>query len=225
MRLVVMRVVAGLLASGALPLVTLAQSGDFEDVRLAERTVQNTLEQQDTGQAGQWRNPATGVAGTITVVRSGLAPTGQKCREYTHKWQMASTETTYRGIRCREPTGLWKLVEPETVVTQVARAAPPPDAPAAAPAPPVGATASDIRRLQAALKDLLYLGGPVDGIMDARTRQARDRFAEDEQLMLSPEPDVAALADHAAGVLRRQKPGGACPIPAPRGKLIACGVL
>jgi len=219
MRRSVGRLMAAGLAFGLLPIMVLAQSADFEDVRLAERAVQNALEQYGATLACDWRNPSTGVGGKVAIVRSGLAPNGQTCREYTHIWQLPATETTYRGIRCREENGLWKLVEPEEMVAQVARAVPP------AEPPPVHANAGDVRRLQAALKDLLYLEGAVDGVMDERTREARDRFVEDEQLILSGEPDLAALADHAGAARGRQRPVGSCPVPAPHGKLIGCGVF
>ncbi|MCB9990616.1 MAG: glycine zipper 2TM domain-containing protein [Rhodospirillales bacterium] len=75
---------------------------------MAQRTNQ-VLETGVTSRPVTWRNPDTGVQGTITPTRTYTQPTGQYCREFQQTVTIAGQQQKAYGTACRQPDGNWKI--------------------------------------------------------------------------------------------------------------------
>lgn len=49
-------------------------------------------------------------SGSVTVLRTGTAPNGQPCREFSQAVTIAGKSETAYGIACRQLDGAWKIV-------------------------------------------------------------------------------------------------------------------
>jgi len=86
------------------------KSLDKVDQMYAERTGQNTLEHNPTGQKSNWRNPDSGNAGSYTPTRTYQAASGQSCREFETNVVIDGKTETATGTACRSADGTWKIV-------------------------------------------------------------------------------------------------------------------
>ena len=48
-------------------------------------------------------------SGTVTVLRTGTAPNGQPCREFSQAVTIAGQSETAYGTACRQPDGAWRI--------------------------------------------------------------------------------------------------------------------
>ncbi len=86
------------------------KSLDKADRLYAERTAQNSLEYNKTGQTSSWRNPDSGHSGTYTPTRHYQAASGQDCREYESTILVDGRQERAVGRACRQADGTWKIV-------------------------------------------------------------------------------------------------------------------
>ena len=82
-----------------------------EDIRLANATVQNTLEHSLSDRTHLWRNGGSGNSGTITAKRTYRAKEGFYCRVYEETLTVGSRTERYVGTACRDKDGSWKSGE------------------------------------------------------------------------------------------------------------------
>ncbi|MEQ9110489.1 MAG: hypothetical protein RIF37_05040 [Rhodospirillaceae bacterium] len=50
-------------------------------------------------------------SGSVTVLRTGTAPSGQPCREFSQAVTIGGRSETAYGIACRQPDGAWRIVD------------------------------------------------------------------------------------------------------------------
>ena len=86
------------------------KSLDKADQAYAERTAQNTLERNPTGQTSNWRNPDSGNAGSYTPKRTYQTASGQNCREFETTVVVDGKTETATGNACRSADGSWKII-------------------------------------------------------------------------------------------------------------------
>ena len=97
---------------GALLGTEAGKSLDKADRLYASRTTHQTLEYTPTGTTGQWRNPESGNAGSVTPLATSITANGQPCREYHQTVTIgAETQSAY-GTACRQADGSWRIVNP-----------------------------------------------------------------------------------------------------------------
>lgn len=86
------------------------KSLDRADRAYMERTTQQSLETQPTGQVSTWENPDNRHSGTVTPTRTYNRDDGGPCREFQQTVTIdGRTERAY-GTACRQPDGSWKIV-------------------------------------------------------------------------------------------------------------------
>lgn len=49
-------------------------------------------------------------SGSVTVLRTGTAPNGQPCREFSQAVTIGGQSETAYGTACRQPDGAWKII-------------------------------------------------------------------------------------------------------------------
>lgn len=81
-----------------------------------EDTLQYTLENNRTNEAGAWVNPDTGRSGSLLPVRTFQNEDGQYCREYVTTIFIDGEEQQGYGTACRQPDGNWKIVSEDSSV-------------------------------------------------------------------------------------------------------------
>jgi len=84
---------------------------DERDRLMMARTTQTSLEGARSGQVTQWRNPDTGVSGTITPKPAYTASSGQVCREFQQTVTIGGKTEQAFGTACRQPDGSWKITQ------------------------------------------------------------------------------------------------------------------
>lgn len=85
------------------------KSLDRADKLAAQRTAQDALEYNKSGQTSTWRNPDSGHSGTVTPVSTYRSDAGQDCREFETQIYVDGQQETGRGTACRQPDGTWKI--------------------------------------------------------------------------------------------------------------------
>lgn len=95
---------------GALVGSEVGKSLDRADRLAMQQTAQRTLEDEPTGTTGEWRNPDSGNAGTITPTRTYQNTDGQYCREYQQTITVGGQVEEAYGTACRQPDGTWQIV-------------------------------------------------------------------------------------------------------------------
>lgn len=117
----------GMHGCGALTLVVLlagcAGSGDTvrsapplylemtdDDIRLADATVQDTLEHVASASSREWRNVRSGHSGSVTPTSTYVSQAGLYCREFTETLTIGERRERYRQEACRDVDGQWKPV-------------------------------------------------------------------------------------------------------------------
>jgi surface antigen len=86
------------------------KSLDRADELAMERTSQQALESNRTGQASGWKNPDSGHSGTVTPTETYQTASGNHCREYQQTVTIGGKTERAHGRACREPDGTWKIV-------------------------------------------------------------------------------------------------------------------
>lgn len=95
---------AGLAAcAGAVPLdADLYEAMTEQDISLAAKLLQRTLDHAPDGTTRRWINDESGHSGAITPVRSYIASTGQYCRDYREDLSVGGENRNFRYSACRE---------------------------------------------------------------------------------------------------------------------------
>lgn len=112
---------------------------EFDDLSVIVPAVNEALETRRTGTSVPWSNPATGGAGTISILRTYYRADSVPCREYERTTERAGSDpTVVLGVGCRVGPSFWQLEEDAESETEtetaahVAEEAPAADEPAAA---------------------------------------------------------------------------------------------
>ena len=87
------------------------KSLDKADQLYAERTADQALETNPTGQSSTWNNPDSGNSGTVTPTRDGYADNGNYCREFQQTITVSGETQQAYGTACRQPDGSWRIVK------------------------------------------------------------------------------------------------------------------
>ncbi len=95
---------------GALVGSEVGKSLDRADRLAMQQTSQRTLEEVPTGSTGEWKNPDSGNAGTITPTRTYQNTEGEYCREYQQTITVGGQVEEAYGTACRQPDGTWQIV-------------------------------------------------------------------------------------------------------------------
>jgi surface antigen len=82
-----------------------------KDTDLAVRTMQNTLETAQDGDARRWSNPASGHSGTIRVLDTRVTEGGYFCRDYEETLHVGDKSSTQKLSACRDDDGTWRFAE------------------------------------------------------------------------------------------------------------------
>jgi len=82
---------------------------DVNDQKLAQKTAQEALENNPTGQQSAWRNPDSGHSGSYTPT-STYQVGGKDCREFETKVTIDGKSETAKGRACRNADGSWTIV-------------------------------------------------------------------------------------------------------------------
>lgn len=77
----------------------------------AQRNAQHALEYNQTGETRHWKNPATGVWGATTPLRTYLNENQMPCREYQITATVAAIDAKAPQAACRETGGVWWRVK------------------------------------------------------------------------------------------------------------------
>lgn len=72
------------------------------DVALAARLLQRTLDHAPDGTTRRWINDESGHSGAITPMRSYIAATGQYCRDYREDISVGSERRQFQYSACRD---------------------------------------------------------------------------------------------------------------------------
>ncbi len=73
-----------------------------QDVSLAARLLQRTLDHAPDGTTRRWTNDQSGHSGAITPVRSYIASTGQYCRDYREDLSIGGESRKFTYSACRD---------------------------------------------------------------------------------------------------------------------------
>ncbi len=84
---------------------------DKADRLYAQRTTQQSLENNPSGTTTAWRNPDSGHSGTVTPTRTYRAADGQNCREFEQTVYVDGKQETAKGRACRRADGTWQIVQ------------------------------------------------------------------------------------------------------------------
>lgn len=87
----------------------IGKSLDKADKAYAQRTAQDALEYNKTGQTATWRNPDSGHSGTVTPVNTYRSAEGEDCRKFETSIYVDGKQEQGTGIACRQPDGTWKI--------------------------------------------------------------------------------------------------------------------
>jgi surface antigen len=81
----------------------------FSDLDHAQMNaaVQAALETRQTGESGNWANPASGHRGTVTPTRTWVADDGRDCRDYQQTVTVGDVTRVGYGSACRAANGVW----------------------------------------------------------------------------------------------------------------------
>ncbi len=88
----------------------IGKSLDKADRQYAERTAQNGLEYNQTGQEVAWRNPDSGNSGTFTPTATYKLDNGTNCRDFETTIYVDGEKESGVGRACRRPDGTWQIV-------------------------------------------------------------------------------------------------------------------
>lgn len=80
-----------------------------DDRLYAQRTVQDALEYNKTGQIATWRNPASGNSGTVAPERTFKNAAGNDCRTFATAIFADGERYTSSATACRDRSGQWRV--------------------------------------------------------------------------------------------------------------------
>ena len=86
------------------------KSLDKADKQYAERTAQNGLEYNQTGQEVAWKNPDSGNSGTFKPTTTYKLDNGTNCRDFETTIYVDGEKESGVGRACRRPDGIWQIV-------------------------------------------------------------------------------------------------------------------
>jgi surface antigen len=95
---------------GALAGNQVGQSLDRADRLTAANATQRTLATAPTGAATTWRNPDSGVYGSVTPLRTTETAQNNVCREFQQTITVGGETRQGYGTACRQPDGSWRIV-------------------------------------------------------------------------------------------------------------------
>lgn len=78
-----------------------------QDVDLAARLMQSTLESAPDGTTRRWTNAATGNSGAITPTRTYVSEDGSFCRDYREEIQAGREDGRFFHTACRTEDARW----------------------------------------------------------------------------------------------------------------------
>jgi surface antigen len=78
------------------------------DVAYYNYASQRAMETMKAGTAAAWKNPDTGVYGTITPLRTYQREDGVYCREYQQDISIGNSLLQGDGVACRNPERVWE---------------------------------------------------------------------------------------------------------------------
>lgn len=78
-----------------------------QDVAIAARLMQQTLESAPDGATRRWTNDGTGHAGTITPVKTYVTQNGYFCRDYREEIALADGGQRFFHTACRTEDARW----------------------------------------------------------------------------------------------------------------------
>jgi surface antigen len=85
---------------------------EFENLSVIVPAVNDALETRRTGTSVPWSNPATGEAGTISILRTYYRADSVPCREYERTTERPGSDATVvHGVGCRVGPSFWQLEE------------------------------------------------------------------------------------------------------------------
>ena len=85
----------------------LYRSFSDNDVQLASRTMQATLEHAPDGTTRRWSNGETGHSGSITPIRTYISDGGYFCREYREELVVGTESGSFDQVACRDDKARW----------------------------------------------------------------------------------------------------------------------
>lgn len=88
----------------------IGKSLDKADRQYAERTAQNGLEYNQTGQKVAWKNPDSGNSGTFKPTATYKLDNGTNCRDFETTIYVDGEKESGVGRACRRPDGIWQIV-------------------------------------------------------------------------------------------------------------------
>ncbi len=89
------------------PTLPLYTSLTDEDVRLADNSLQHSLNTLPSNQQGRWHNAISSNSGSITPLRTYKSKTGYYCRDYKEQIRISKRQATYSETACRSSNGNW----------------------------------------------------------------------------------------------------------------------
>ncbi|MEZ5666723.1 MAG: RT0821/Lpp0805 family surface protein [Alphaproteobacteria bacterium] len=110
------KVLTSLVAAGAMTLLAGCQTGapaagpvvQASDRSAINGAIQLALETRASGESESWQNPATGMHGTVTPLRTYQSAIGIYCREYEVSVMRDGSGEASRDAACRDSDGQWK---------------------------------------------------------------------------------------------------------------------
>jgi surface antigen len=81
-----------------------------DDLRLADRALQQSLTVAISGATFAWQNTANGHAGTVTPKSSFRTDEGIYCRAYVETVTIERASELYENTACIDDSGVWKSV-------------------------------------------------------------------------------------------------------------------
>lgn len=78
-----------------------------QDVAIAARLMQQTLENAPDGATRRWANETTGHGGTITPVKTYVTENGYFCRDYREEIALGDGEQRFFHTACRREDARW----------------------------------------------------------------------------------------------------------------------
>ncbi|MDX6749186.1 RT0821/Lpp0805 family surface protein [Geminicoccaceae bacterium 1502E] len=79
-----------------------------DEAQRADGVLQRALENYPSGRELAWRDPTTGVAGSVVPLRSFRTRSGRICREFVETVALGSVADRYRLTGCRDEAGIWR---------------------------------------------------------------------------------------------------------------------
>jgi len=85
----------------------LYQSLSDQDVVLASRLMQSTLESEPDDATRRWTNEQTGHSGSITPIRTYISANGYFCRDYREELSVGVESGSFYHTACRDDETRW----------------------------------------------------------------------------------------------------------------------